>query len=278
MANRHFANFGDVWKHLPLAEVLRLRPPVHYWETHAGSATYPLTDNATRAHGALGFLSRAPSDPELATSTYLEALLARPGIYPGSPALAIRALGQNASYLFCDRDPESVRDLRAFGSQLSVRVIEADGVATVLREAGGLRVSPSDVFVHIDPYDPHERVAPDSLTPVELAATLADRGYRALYWYGYESMNDRGWGRAEISRLAPRAKLWCDDMVIPAPFVFPERHGVWGCGVVLTNPTPAESETCRRLGAALERICADDVLPGNSPSRTAFAVVQEGAG
>jgi 23S rRNA A2030 N6-methylase RlmJ len=278
MANRHFANFGDVWKHLPLAEVLRLRPPVHYWETHAGSATYALTDNATRAHGALRFLSRAPSDPELAVSSYLEALLASPGIYPGSPTLAIRALGQNASYLFCDRDPESVRNLRAVGSRLSVRVVEADGVATVLHEAERLHASPSDVFVHIDPYDPHERVASDALTPVELAAALADRGYRVLYWYGYESMNDRGWARAEISRLVPRANLWCGDMVIPAPFVFPERRGVWGCGVVLANSTPAESKTCQRLGAALERICADDVLLGNSPSRPGFAIAQEGAG
>ena len=273
MANRHFANFGDVWKHLPLAEVLRLRPPVHYWETHAGSATYPLTDNPTRAHGALRFLSHAPGDPDLAVSAYLEALLASPGIYPGSPALAIRALGQNASYLFCDRDPESVRDLRAVGSQLSVRVVEADGVATVVREAERLHVSPSDLFVHIDPYDPYERVVPDAPTPVELAATLADRGYRVLYWYGYESINDRGWARAEISRLAPRANLWCGDMVVPAPFVFPGRSGVWGCGVVLANATPVEAEACRRLGAALERICADDVLVGNSPSRSGFVVI-----
>jgi len=199
--------------------------------------------------------------------------LASPGVYPGSPALAIRALGQDGSYLFCDIDPESVRDLRAVGSQLSIRVVEADGVATVLREAERLLVNPSDVFVHIDPYDPLERVTADAPTPVELAATLADRGYRVLYWYGYESMHERGWARDAILRLAPGADLWCGDMVVPAPFVFPERSGVWGCGVVLANMTPAESEICRRLGAALERICVDDVLLGNSPSRSEFVVV-----
>ena len=278
MANRHFANLGDVWKHLPLSEVLRMRPPEHYWETHAGSPTYVLTDNATRAHGALRFRSRAPGDPDLAASSYLAALLERPGIYPGSPALAIKALGNNASYLFCDLDPESVRALRTAGGQLSVRVVEADGMATVLREAERSHVRPSDVFVHIDPYDPYERVASGALTPVELAATLANRGYRVFYWYGYESMTERGWARQEISRLAPRADLWCGDMIVPAPFVFPERQGGWGCGIVLANMTPAESETCRRLGVALERICADDILLDNSPSRSEFAVVKEGAG
>jgi len=65
MANRHFAELGDVWKHLPLAEVLRLNPPQSYWETHAGSLCYPLTASPTRVHGALRFLKRAPLDPDL---------------------------------------------------------------------------------------------------------------------------------------------------------------------------------------------------------------------
>ncbi len=38
MANRHFGRIGDVWKHLPLAEILLLETPRRYWETHAGSA------------------------------------------------------------------------------------------------------------------------------------------------------------------------------------------------------------------------------------------------
>ena len=33
--NNHFAELGDVWKHLPLAEILRVDPPRAYWETHA---------------------------------------------------------------------------------------------------------------------------------------------------------------------------------------------------------------------------------------------------
>ncbi len=63
MANRHFAAFGDVWKHLPLAEILRLKPPAHYWETHAGSAGYVLTESSTRLHGAIRFLAMAPHAP-----------------------------------------------------------------------------------------------------------------------------------------------------------------------------------------------------------------------
>ena len=81
MANQHFGKLGDLWKHLPLPEVLRLAPPAHYWETHAGSAAYVLTESPARLHGAIRFLSVARSDRELAGSSYLEALLANPGIY-----------------------------------------------------------------------------------------------------------------------------------------------------------------------------------------------------
>jgi 23S rRNA A2030 N6-methylase RlmJ len=52
--NRHFAELGDVWKHLPLAEILHMDPPRVYWETHAGSASYPLTESPSRLHGLFG--------------------------------------------------------------------------------------------------------------------------------------------------------------------------------------------------------------------------------
>jgi len=63
------------------------------------------------------------------------------------------------------------------------------------------------------------------------------------------------------------------DLTIPSPFVYPERSGIWGCGVVLANMTGTEIQMCARLGAALERVSADDVLIGNEPTRLTFAVI-----
>jgi 23S rRNA A2030 N6-methylase RlmJ len=40
MANPHFANLGDAWKHLLLTEVISSLRPGHYVETHAGSAAF----------------------------------------------------------------------------------------------------------------------------------------------------------------------------------------------------------------------------------------------
>ncbi|MCX6992805.1 MAG: 23S rRNA (adenine(2030)-N(6))-methyltransferase RlmJ [Kiritimatiellaeota bacterium] len=271
--NRHFAKLGDVWKHLLLAEVLRLNPPLRYWETHAGSATYPLNENSPRLHGALRFLSHAHTESQLARCAYLQVLRTMPGTYPGSSLLAIRVLGKNASYVFCDIDPDSSRSLREVATDLDVRVIAQDGVSTIAREAEFATFDPSGVLVHIDPFEPHERMAPDSMTPVELAASLARKGFRIFYWYGYDEVAKRGWARSEISSLAPGVDLWCGDVLIPAPFVYPERSGVWGCGVVLANMTPEEVAACSILGHALERVSADDMLKENDPPRLTFGVI-----
>ena len=57
MANSHFGNLGDVWKHLVLAAVLEREPPRWYAETHAGSAAYPLNRDPQREFGIWRFLA-----------------------------------------------------------------------------------------------------------------------------------------------------------------------------------------------------------------------------
>ncbi|HEY2955623.1 MAG TPA: 23S rRNA (adenine(2030)-N(6))-methyltransferase RlmJ [Candidatus Eisenbacteria bacterium] len=271
--NRHFGELGDVWKHLPLAEVLRVRPPRHYWETHAGSVSYPLSASEARLHGSLRFLAEAPSDPDLADCAYLAALRSSPGAYPGSAALALRQLETRASYLLCDLDPQSANTLRQAFRGLDAGVVEGDGVSAVAQRMLAGAVDPAGVLVHIDPFEPHERAAPGAPTPVEIAGRLAISGYRLFYWYGYDELGRRGWARGEISDRAPGVELWCGDALMPASHVYPGLAGAWGCGVVLANFTSAESAACERLGRALERISAGDVVDHNEPSRLTFSVL-----
>jgi hypothetical protein len=185
----------------------------------------------------------------------------------------MRVLGKSATYVFCGPDPESAATLRDAAAGFDARVIEADGVSTITREAQLSRGDPGDVLVHIDPFDPYERTKPDSKTPLELAGWLARVGCRLFYWYGYDSVEQRGWARHEISRLAPGVALWCGDVLIPASLVYPGRPTTWGCGVVLANRTNFESHVCELLGRGLERISETDVHEGNDPARVTFSVV-----
>src|SRR5438309_10346031 len=99
--------------------MLAVARPERYWGTHAGSATYPMSRTWQREYGVFRFMARAPHDPVLATSRYLrllhdvEVVGGGPATYLGSPALAMRTLGDDATYLLCDLDPGSVSDLAA---------------------------------------------------------------------------------------------------------------------------------------------------------------------
>jgi len=158
-------------------------------------------------------------------------------------------------------------------AEVSTCVVDADGVSAIEREAQLARVDARDVLVHVDPFEPFERLSRDSRTPVELAGWLADVGYRLVYWYGYDSVERRVWARDVIAGLAPHAEVWCGDVLIPASLVYPGRPGAWGCGVVLANARETDTRICERLGRGLERISEGDVVEGNDPSRLSFNVI-----
>jgi 23S rRNA A2030 N6-methylase RlmJ len=122
MANRHFGNIGDVWKHAALVEVLEREPPGWYAETHAGSGAYAVVNDGGRRFGILRFLEVAPRFPALARSRYRAVAASYVGsdrgLYPGSALLAMSVLGDACSFLLCDLDPESVTDLRRWSREL----------------------------------------------------------------------------------------------------------------------------------------------------------------
>lgn len=136
MANVHYAKIGDVWKHLSLAEVLRIECPRRYWGSHAGSSSYPLTRSPERDYGAFAFMERTDRSPGPEGSTYAR-LSARhcdgdAPTYPGSPLIAMELLGDAAEFLFCDLDTESLRtiadDTRVLGLALGrVRLVAGTG-------------------------------------------------------------------------------------------------------------------------------------------------------
>jgi 23S rRNA A2030 N6-methylase RlmJ len=136
-----------------------------------------------------------------------------PGVYPGSATLATLALGRSASYVFCEVDPGSAASLRQAGAGLDVRVVDTDGVAAIERETRLPRVDARDVLLHIDPFEPFERITPDSRTPVE----LADAGYRLVYWYGYNSVERRGWARDMIATAPARRAGAAPSTSAPTP-------------------------------------------------------------
>ncbi|MGZ4461764.1 MAG: hypothetical protein ACXVZP_02890 [Gaiellaceae bacterium] len=289
--NRYFANIGDVWKHLVLAQLLALEPPEQYWETHAGSASYPLGHSPDRDYGVYWFVDHAQAAPELAGSRYateLRRLVGGDGYppdYPGSALWAMRALGKGASYLLCDLDPGSSATLRAAAAELNLasgaRVLEADGMSTVLAEAGRYPGDPAGVVVTVDPFEPF--VAPGGLSALEVAASLIEGGFRVVYWYGYDAPDQRSWPVGALQDYAdrPGVSLWCGDLVLSSALGQSEQQVAAlladaqgpgaGCGVVCGNFLRSSTESCEHLGLALAEAWRDSRLPNGSPGRLDFA-------
>ena len=189
MANQHFANLGDVWKHLWLTGVADDLRPGQYIETHAGSALYRLVDDAERALGVQTFLAASGEDDLLRSSPYRQQLAgfvasSEPS-YPGSPLLAMMLLGRACRYVFYDTDRASVDDLLATRDRLGlldkVQVVHGDGLAGTLALLETRAIGQASL-VHVDPFD-FPAPGPGGVSAQDLVERLAAAAVPTIVWY-----------------------------------------------------------------------------------------------
>jgi 23S rRNA A2030 N6-methylase RlmJ len=258
MANPHFANLGDVWKHLLLTEVISWLQPGHYVETHAGSAIYTVADDLERGLGAEMFLSASSEIEPLRSSPYRRHILelargAAPS-YPGSPLLAMMLLGRACRYVFCDTDPSSVADLRAvrerLGLQDQVRVIHGDGLAetTALLQAHAIGAAS---LVHVDPFD-FRAAGPTAVSALQLVTCLAAASIPTFAWYGLTARSAPHELFHEVITAAPAARAWCAELRVGGQQANAAGIGS-GCGVLFTAGDLAPVEPMRRAADAYVR-------------------------
>ena len=277
MANPHFGRIGDVWKHLVLGDVLDRLRPARYWETHAGSGTYPLDRSWEREYGVFTMLREAPRAPAIEASRYVWLVRTLPpgedeeARYPGSARLAMEVLGDTAAYLFCDLDPTSVADLARSARELDltdiVRVTRADGLATVWAAAQDLSLDEATAtLVMIDPFDEGERSI-DGMDAVDLFARLAGGGFPTAFWHGYDDEADR-------DVVKERAGGGTSTFDIETPFLHGEstlHPGVGGCAMFLANMPQETLDHVGRLGRQLAASYDEVLMPDGTPGALRFA-------
>jgi 23S rRNA (adenine2030-N6)-methyltransferase len=283
MANVHYAKIGDVWKHLPLAEVLGIERPGNYWESHAGSSTYPLTRSPERDYGVFLFMERAGRSSALKGSTYRRLLYLRelgrtPQTYPGSPRIAMELLGDaGGRFVFCDLDSASLaniaQDARALGIPSGhVRLVQGDGISALEEELAGLTEGEaSGTFLHVDPYSPLER-GRGGETPLRLFARAAERGLGCMLWYGFDARGARALVPGALrERIAGGA--WYGEVSLRAEDLSEVGFdpGVLGCGVVMCNVGQEAHAACRRVGKGLASAYAGARLPNGRDGSLEFA-------
>jgi 23S rRNA (adenine2030-N6)-methyltransferase len=301
MANTHFGNIGDIWKHLALAEILAIERPHRYWESHAGSASYPLAPSPERDYGIYGFLGRASGSRDLRTCRFrllleeLHGSSASPAIYPGSPLVAMKMLGREAAYLFCDIDGSSLVTIRETARILGIpaealNCVEGDGPTTVLEAALDLpQADLARTLVLIDPFwidmppgNRDSRTQVEQVSPLDLFSRLAGMDAAAVLWYSFDSPAARAACRDKI-QLSLRAQaiahegsgLWCGEILIKG---LGDRDlgfdpGVGGCGILASGLGAQAAKAAGRLGRELARVYAQVVAPGGRSGALDFEVI-----
>jgi 23S rRNA A2030 N6-methylase RlmJ len=282
MANWYFGEIGDVWKHVPLAEILAIDQPTGYWECHAGSASYRLSSSPDRNYGIYHLLDHMHHQSDLARSRYarlidhLSTKDGRLGFFPGSPMLAFCILGKSADYVLCDTDRESVQSLREGAHALGVAdrtdIVLDDGMTALAERAELLHPEQlHSTFVHIDPYSSFDAPGASGLSAFDLFCELSALGLRIVYWYGLEEADESGWlpRRAE-GRLPSHVSLWWGELASLNKAPLLSEGNMFGCGIACANISREACDNVERLGQAVASIYRDAVLPSGLPGALAF--------
>jgi 23S rRNA (adenine2030-N6)-methyltransferase len=296
MANRHYGNIGDIWKHLPLAEMLAIERPKRYWESHAGSSEYTLGHSPARDYGVFHFVRSASESLDLAGSSFLcllEGLRTRNGhlrVYPGSPRIAMEMLRDACAYLFCDLDGASLKTIGKAAHTIGIpaanlKCVEADGVATVLDAASGLTAeAAAATLILIDPCagdDPFVRREARP-SPMDAFSRTVAAGARVVLWYGFSSAEDRAacWDGIKSSLTehgvdVGAAGLWSGEICLRE---ITSRQtsfdpGVRGCGLLCGNLRSESICASSRLGHELARVYANAALPDGTGGALDFRSV-----
>ena len=223
--NHHFANAGDVMKHLALMRVVELVRPGRYLESHSGAFDYPLAEReGPLPDGVWDFLADAHRVAALEQTAYMRLLQDivgtpdRPGTYPGSLRCVWEVLGTSVEYRANDTDIEALDSagvaLKARGAQATLS--RGDGIDMVLDQAKG------DDLVVIDPFDPGAKSPEHGRSALEAFDALVARDVAVILW------------RALHSQDRPMPAAVASDVTVTLEFAAP-TGSMDGCELLLGN-------------------------------------------
>lgn len=273
MANHHFGEIGDVWKHLPLLVIASAEGPAAYWESHSGSAAYPWEATDARRFGAQRFLELSAEHPVLETTRYhficKRSLEQSKPVYPGSPRLMLELLaGQDIGFVFCDLDGASIASIemdadRAGVAEHALSCVIADGNRALVELAGAIdRDAAGRVLAMLDPFS-LEAVGEGGVSALDALHALAAKGVRIALWWCAKSPEER----KARSMLVERAIEGCGETGAVSQTIIvgddndaeatAARFGVWSCTLTLVNCSERAKALSEKLGAALAGVYAD---------------------
>jgi len=269
MPYTHSGEVGDIWKHLPLCEILKIERPVMYRESNSAYAGYTITSNPKTEYGILKMLGL--NNNEIVNSEYYR-VLKRNGIdgfrYTGSPGLAMEILSNKAKYVFHDLEKEALDDVESFavskGLKEQVQIICGDSISAFMDK--DYLIDGHD-FVFIDPYTPFDVSKITSFNFFDIFKKSITSKAKTMMWYGYDSLNGQHLNLEQFRKIASELgvavwtfDLWLQKMDTHGCEINP---GVPGCGLACVNLSSESIDTTEKYLKLVEDCYANSSYYGS---------------
>ncbi|NLV50671.1 MAG: hypothetical protein GXY20_08270 [Clostridiales bacterium] len=251
MPYNHAGEIGDVWKHLPLCDILTIEKPIRYHESNSAYSGYTITSNPKTDYGIFHLLE----EKALKDSRYFE-ILKRNGIdnkyYTGSPGLAMDILSDKSNYYFHDIEFDALSDVilgaKKRGLEACVKTFCGDSVQAFLNKE---YILDKNDFVFLDPYTPFDNNV-EGFKFFDIFEKSISVGAMTLLWYGYDELEGKNRISNYIKKTATKlnAEIWCFDVWLKCMTDIDCRinPGVPGCGLACAN---LSKESINKLGKYL---------------------------
>lgn len=255
----HFAKPADVWKHLALCEVMKNEQSTVYVETNSACADYHLNHTPEQEYGIYNFIEKATNYESLSDSIYykLESSAIKENKYLGSPALAMRVLGNTVDkFHFFDIETAALSNVIAFANrnQLTdkVEIIKQDSIIGVLDLLPKL---PKSTLVHIAPYN-IDKPSINGKDYLDVFTEASERGMKCVLWYGFNTLDEKKYlDDFMVSKLSgkPIENLSCIELIMD---IIQKNSilcnpGILGNGLLTSNLSNASASTLEKYSKSL---------------------------
>lgn len=265
MGYAHFGKQAEVWKHLPLCDVMVNEMPQVYIETNSAYADYLLTSTPEQMYGIYHFIEKAKDNVLLKNCGYfqLENTAMKDNIYLGSPALAMNIFREKIDkYIFYDIDREALRCVERYAENNSLK----ERTETICQDSRIgmkelLKSLPPSTFIHIDPYEIIDE-ASNGYSYLDLFIEAADLGLKCFLWYGYNTLNEKDQLNRQLKekvKFSTSNHILCKEltMEIIEKETIPCNPGILGSGLLTCNLSDSSSKMICDYGNLLVGLWKD---------------------
>jgi 23S rRNA (adenine2030-N6)-methyltransferase len=280
MSYSHYGEIGDLWKHLPLCSFLSIEDVTKYIESNAAFPIYQLNQTAERNYGIFTFLSKSDMNEfkQLNDTPYLNTLLSIQESnhelthYLGSPGLAMKLLGKDASYVFCDIESKALEEIKIYAvlhNTLSVETKEGDSIDSLWHF---IEKESHSSFLHIDPYKIFE-LNESRRSYFDLFVKSLSHGMKTMLWYGYETKLEQKEIYEKMVQAFEHSKIDLQEHRVNGIEIEIEsigeantsvNPGVPGCGVLIANLSNESIVALQQTSGILARAYEDVIYQGLS--------------